>query len=118
MYQFSYADVLSDDMSEARRVEREAFDEVLRRLDVARARGPGSREAAEALYYLDRYWKILLEDLAHPENGLPGPLKASLISIGLWVLREIEALRLGRAHSFDALIEINGIIRDGLKVSP
>lgn len=118
MYQFSYADVLSDDMGSARRAEREAFDEVLRRLDVARARGPQSREAAEALFYLDRFWKILLEDLAHPDNGLPGPLKASLVSIGLWVLREIEAIRLGRAHSFDALIEINGIIRDGLKVSP
>lgn len=115
MYQFTYADILSDDMAQARRVERQAFDEAVRRLETARARGPESREAVEAFVYLDRFWKILLEDLAHPDNGLPQSLKASLISVGIWVLREIEALRLGRSHSFDALIEVNALIRDGLK---
>lgn len=117
MYQFPYADILSDDMSEARRNERAAFDEAVHRLQAARMRGPDSREAIEALYYLDRFWKVLLEDLANPSNGLPDELKASLISIGIWVLKETEALRNGRAHSFDGLIEINEIIRDGLRTA-
>lgn len=115
MYQFSYADVLSDDMHAARDAEREAFDMVLARLEAARRKGPSSREAVDALHLLDRFWKILLEDVAHPDNALPRELKANLLQIGVWTLREIEALRLGRAHSFDALIDVNAQVRDGLK---
>lgn len=118
MYQFSYADVLSDDMRNARVEEREAFDKVLERLEAARRKGPGSREAIEAMHLLDRFWRFLMEDLVHPGNGLPDAIKANLVSIGVWNLREVERLRLGRAHSFDALIEINALIRDGLKGQP
>ena len=118
MYQFSYADILSDDAHAARDAERQAFDIVLARLETARRRGPGSGEAVEALHLLDRFWKFLMEDLAHPDNGLPRPLKQSLLQIGVWVLREIEGLRMGRAHSFDALIDVNATIRDGLKSAP
>lgn len=115
MYQFSYADVLADDAQTARQEERQAFDIVLERLENARRKGPNSGEAVEALHLLDRFWKFLMEDLAHPDNGLPKPLKTNLLQIGVWVLREIEGLRLGRGHSFDALIEINATIRDGLR---
>ena len=115
MYQFSYADVLSDDAQLARDEERQAFDIVLSRLNTARQKGPSSGEAVEALHLLDRFWKVLGEDITHPDNGLPQPLKLSLLHIGVWNLREIEGLRLGRVHSFDALIDINAMIRDGLK---
>lgn len=115
MYQFSYADVLSDDTRAARDAERQAFDIVLARLEVARRKGPTSREAVDALHLTDRFWKFLLEDLALPENGLPPQLKQSLMQIGVWTLREIEGLRLGTGHSFDALIDVNAMIRDGLK---
>lgn len=115
MYHFQYADVMADDMSEARRAEREIFDGILARLSAARAKGPDSQEAVEALFQLDRFWKALLDDLAHPDNALPTTLKKSLVHIGVWVLREVDALRNKRAHSFDALIDVNTMIRDGLK---
>lgn len=118
MYQFSYADILSDDAGAARDAERQAFDIVIARLETARQRGPNSSEAVEALHLLDRFWKFLMEDLAHPDNGLPRQLKQSLLQIGLWMLREVEGLRQGRVHSFDALIDVNATIRDGLKAAP
>ena len=41
-------------------------------------------------------------------------LRAQLISIGIWMMKEIERLRTGATASFADLIEINAIIRDGL----
>ena len=115
MYKFYYNEVLDESPKQAREQERTALEKSIALLQDAQQKGASSREAVEAFIYLDRFWKILLEDLAHPDNGLPQSLKASLISVGIWVLREIEALRLGRNHSFDALIEVNVLIRDGLK---
>ena len=75
--------------------------------------GPQSREAVEAIYLTRSLWSILVEDLANPENQLPEDLRASLISIGLWIMREAEAIRLGRQTSFAALIEITLIVVGG-----
>lgn len=115
MYQFPYAEIAQEDMRAARRREREAFDEVITRLAAGKQNGPLSRETAEALFYLDRFWKILMDDLAHAGNGLPDALKANLLSIGIWMLNEVEAVRFKRASSLDALIDINRLVRDGLK---
>ena len=53
-----------------------------------------SREAIEAVLFVRRLWGILIEDLARPENDLPQTLRADLISIGLWIMREAEQIRL------------------------
>ena len=48
-------------------------------------------------------------------NALPKELRANLISIGLWLLREAEDVRQGRSDNFDGLIEVSQIIRDGIQ---
>lgn len=115
MYQFPYADILADDLQNLRQNEEEAFTQVIDKLDRAEEAGPGSVAAAEALYYTDRLWKILLDDLSHPENALPNELKANLISIGIWMLKEVETVRTAPGKSVRDMIEINKIIREGLR---
>ena len=115
MYQFPYADILADDMAEARRNERAAFDRVIDMLEIAEKRGAGTREEIEALFYLRKFWMILMDDLVHPGNGLPDDLRAGLISIGLWVLKEVEAVRNQAQSSLAELIDINRTVRDGLR---
>ncbi|MET0257298.1 MAG: flagellar biosynthesis regulator FlaF [Methylobacterium sp.] len=115
MYQFSYAEVAQESSSTAREREREAFDNMIASLERAETAGPRSREAIEAIYVTRNLWSILVEDLASPENALPEELRASLISIGLWVMREAESIRLGRVESFQPMIEITQMIRDGLE---
>jgi flagellar protein FlaF len=56
-----------------------------------------------------------VEDLGNPENALPKELRANLISIGLWLLREAEEVRQGRSDNFEGLIEVSQIIRDGIQ---
>lgn len=114
MYQFSYAEIVDDSPQDMRMRERDALARCLAMLDEAKQAGPKSQQAHNALSYLRRLWSIFIEDLGSEGNELPADLRAQLISIGLWVLKEIERLRLGMQQSFDDLIEINGIIRDGL----
>jgi flagellar biosynthesis activator protein FlaF len=109
-----YAETLEDAPTDAREREREAIQRSINLLNLAREKGSKSREAVDALYYLDRLWSLLLDDLAHAENSLPKELRASLISIGIWILREVDNIRNERTHDFDGVIDISKIIRNGL----
>ena len=115
MHQFSYADIVGDATNASRQQEQLAFGQAIEMLEAAKTKGNQSREAIEAVLYLRRLWSYLIEDLAQPENDLPEALRADLISIGLWVMKEAEQIRLFKSENFDGLIEINGIIRRGLQ---
>jgi flagellar biosynthesis activator protein FlaF len=115
MYQFSYAEVQSDSVADAREREKQLLSRSIDLLVEARANGHQSRQAIEAIHFLNRIWTNLVEDLGNPENALPKELRANLISIGLWMLREAEEVRQGRSDNFEGLIEISQIIRDGMQ---
>jgi flagellar protein FlaF len=115
MYQFSYADVQTDSIADARDRERQLLTRSIDLLSEARAEGLNSLKAIEALHFTNRVWTSLIEDLGSPENSLPKELRANLISIGLWLMREAENIRQGRTDSVDDLIEVSQIIRDGIQ---
>lgn len=115
MYQFPYADVLENSPELARERERKVFERSIELLKAADEKGPKSREAIEALAYCRRIWATFLEDLASPENQLPKELRAEIISIGLWVIREAENIRLGKSSDFKPLIEVSTALQEGLK---
>jgi flagellar protein FlaF len=112
---FSYADVNADVHPGARLQEQVAFTQVIDLLVLAKELGAGARASIDALFMLRRLWSTLIEDLASDENDLPPQLRADLISIGLWVLKESERIRQGQSDNIAGLIEVNTIIRDGLK---
>ena len=114
MYQFSYAEIAEDTAQDCRARERRAFDRAIALLRVAKEKGRSSRETVEALLFLRRLWTALIDDLVNPENGLPEALRASLISIGMWIMKEAEQIRLEKSDNFDGLIEMNAILRQGL----
>jgi flagellar protein FlaF len=115
MYEISYNEVVEESPQVMRAHEREAMDRVIEMLRTARARGPGTREAIEALFYLRRLWAIFLDDLRNPDNELPERLRAGIVSIGIWMNKEIDRVRSGQSSDLTPMIEINEIIRDGLK---
>jgi flagellar protein FlaF len=115
MYEFAYNDIVEDSHRAMRAHEREAMDRVIEMLRAARAKGTESRERVEALFYLKRLWTIFVDDLNDPENELPPQLRAGIISIGIWMRKEIERVRAGYANDLTSMIEINEIVRDGLK---
>ncbi|MEP9389713.1 flagellar biosynthesis regulator FlaF [Mesorhizobium sp. KR9-304] len=115
MYQFSYADIQTDSVADAKDRERQLLTRSIDMLVAARAVGSDSMEAIEALHFMNRVWTSFMEDLGSQENALPRELRANLISIGLWLLREAEDVRQGRSDNFDGLIEVSQIIRDGIQ---
>lgn len=115
MYRFSYAEILEDSSDECRQRERMAFDHAISLLKIAAAKGAASIESSDAVAFVHRLWTVLIEDLMNPENGLPESLRAQLVSIGLWMMKEADMIREGQSQNFSALIDINTMIRDGLK---
>ncbi|MEI9419784.1 flagellar biosynthesis regulator FlaF [Mesorhizobium sp. Cs1299R1N1] len=115
MYQFSYADVQSTSVADAKDRERELLTRSIDMLSAAAVAGQDSMEAVEALNFTNRVWTVFVEDLGSSENALPKELRANLISIGLWLLREAEDIRQGRTDNFEGLIEVSQIIRDGIQ---
>lgn len=115
MYQFSYADIQNDLVADAKEREKLLLARSIDLLTAASTVGTGSREALDALLFTNRLWTAFIEDLGSPENGLPRELRANLISIGLWLLRETEDVRQGRSANFEGLIEVSQIIHDGIQ---
>lgn len=114
MYNFSYAETLEDICADTRGNECQAIGMIVDQLTMAKEKGRRSREAIEAMYNTRRVWAYFIDDLSNERNELPVSLRADLISIGLWVMKELDAIRLERSENFDGLIQINTMIRDGL----
>ena len=114
MYRFAYADVLDEDPAKQRWTEKLAVDRAIELLRAGRQQGSGSIAAIEALDYTRQLWMIFVEDAASSGNDLPADLRAKLVSIGIWILREVDEIRKGNAKSFDDLIEVCEQISEGL----
>jgi flagellar protein FlaF len=115
MYEFAYNEVIADSHQTMRARERHAMDRVIAMLRAAQEKGPHSRERVDALFYLRRLWMIFLNDLKDPSNELPEQLRAGIISIGIWMNKEIDRVRGGLTNDLTPMIEISELIRDGLK---
>ena len=110
----AYEMVVEDSSGEARARERHVLSAGVDRLERLRNESFSDEELIESLLYIRRMWAVFIEDLSHPENGLPEKLRADLISIGLWAIKEADRLREGRSNDVAQLIDINRLIRDAL----
>jgi flagellar protein FlaF len=110
----AYEAIAEDSGREARTRERQALSLGIDRLERLQKGFFSGEDLIESLLYVRRLWTIFIEDLAHPENGLPDKLRADIISIGLWIVKEADRLREERSSNVIQLIEINRLIRDSL----
>lgn len=114
MYQQRYAAIASESAKSARAAERRALETAIEKLRSAKAVGALTPASFEATDFLRRLWSALHADLSGPDNALPEDLRASLISIGIWIRREADLIDRGESTNFEGLIDINQIIADGL----
>jgi flagellar protein FlaF len=110
----SYDVVIEESGNEARGREQQALNRGIDLLTKLRGGELAPSEESEALLYIRRLWAFFVEDLANPRNGLPEKLRADLISIGLWIIREADRIRHDKATDIDDLVAINVMIRDSL----
>jgi flagellar protein FlaF len=115
MYHSSYAEHITDSAADCRDRERRALEHSLLLLRKAEESGPQSLEAMEGLDFVSKLWSAFIQDLADPENDLPEGLRADLISVGIWIIKEAVLIRCGESKNFRGMIEICAMIRDGLR---
>lgn len=97
-----------------REVEYRLFGEVTRALmGAAESPDDALQTRIEALDWNRRLWSTLAADCAREDNALPEPLRASIISLSLWVNRHSSAV-MRRQEQFEPLIEVNRIVMQGL----
>ena len=114
MFHQSYLDTIEDSRELTRSREQEAFRNAIRAMEKAQAEPGDAATRARAIFEIGRLWSFLLEDLASSENAYPPELRAQLISIGIYVLRQCENLRKDDSAEFSGLIEISRSIEQGL----
>src|ERR1700761_2363833 len=71
----------------------------------------------DALEWNRRVWSVLTEDCADPGNRLPDQLRASIISLGIFVGRYTSKVIRG-VEPIDTLIDINRTVMQGLMPAP
>ncbi|MDB5436422.1 MAG: flagellar FlaF family protein [Phenylobacterium sp.] len=97
-----------------RQAEYRLFAQVTLALMEAAKADPGDVAARiDALDWNRRVWTVLGDDCANPANGLPAPLRASIISLAIWVGRHTSAV-IRRREDIEPLIEVNRLIMQGL----
>ena len=78
------------------------------------ARSSTAIQKVRALADNRRLWMMVHDLMRHPDNALPAPLRASIISVSLSVQREMDR----DAPDFDFLIGINEHMAAGLAGQP
>ncbi len=97
-----------------REMEYRLFGQVTRALLDASQLDPLQISARmDALDWNRRLWTTLANDCSSPDNGLPASVRASIISLSLWVGRHTSAVMRGE-ETFEPLIEINRMIMSAL----
>lgn len=114
MYQNCYAEIMEDSAAVNRARERDILDRCVELLRAADMKGRFSRESIEALTLTRKTWNALLEDLTHSDNHTPESLKASLVSLGIWVLKECDKIRKRESTNYGGLIDVTRAVSAGL----
>lgn len=99
---------------DGRDTEYRLLAQVTGALMAARDNPKDIKAKVDAVLWNSKIWSAFRVDLYSDDNRLPQELRASLISLSLWVDRETHAVMDGNSD-MDALIEINRNIMAGLK---
>ncbi len=97
-----------------RSTEYRLMGQVTRALMEAKDAGPGEiRKRAAALDWNRRVWSAFAADCASDGNQLPESLRASIISLAIFISKETSTAMRG-GGDIDTLIELNRTIMQGL----
>jgi flagellar protein FlaF len=96
-----------------REIERRVFERITGEMEAAGQPDAAFTARIVAMSRNRDLWLALTCDLADENNVLPAPLRARIISLGIWVLGETQRL-LADERPLDDLIAINRCIIAGL----
>ncbi|GAA4217521.1 flagellar biosynthesis regulator FlaF [Sphingomonas endophytica] len=98
-----------------RATEHRLLSEITSEMIEARTMGLSGAALMPPLHRNRQVWSVLSALCGAPENQLPATLRASIMSLALWVGRYTSQVVNG-SESLDALIEVNTTVMEGLAV--
>ena len=105
---------MEDDPHIARDRERQVLERSIELLEIAKQQDRYGKDGIEAIFYTRRVWTRFIDDLRQPENELPVELKANIISIAMWILKECEQIRKRNSTNYQDIIDDTTILKEGL----
>lgn len=96
-----------------RNTEHRLMGQITGEIIAARDAGRTGAALIDSLHRNREMWNTFSADCALPGNGLPEQLRASIVSLALWVDRFTSEVIAGR-ENVDDLIEVNRSIMEGL----
>jgi len=114
MINCAYSDVVEDNQQDARASEREALQRSIQQMQGSNSSLADRQERMRAINYTIRVWNYFLNDLASSENQSTNETKATLISIGIFILRHLDNMRKDDSLQFDVVLEISETIIEGM----
>jgi flagellar protein FlaF len=101
-----------------RETEYRLFAQVtLALMDAAKCDPSDIRGRIDALDWNRRVWSVLGTACADPANALPPELRASIISLSIWVGKHTSQV-IRRTEEIEPLIDVNRMIMQGLRGGP
>ena len=101
-----------------RDLEYRLFGQVTRALiDAAQAPQEDVQARIDALDWNRRMWSALATDCSNERNTLPQQVRASIISLSIFVSKHTSAV-MRREDDFETLIDINKMMMQGLSGRP
>ncbi len=94
-------------------MEYRLFAQITGDLMKAQETGKWDSDLADALGRNRQLWHALASDCRHPGNKLPEQLRASIISLSIWVGKHSGAV-MRKEESVQDLIDVNRTIMQGL----
>jgi len=114
MINSAYSDVVEDDQQDARASEREAIQRSIQQMRDSDNSHADRQARMRAITYTIRVWNYFLNDLSSVENQSTNETKATLISIGIFILRHLDNMRKDDSLQFDLVLEISETIVEGM----
>jgi flagellar protein FlaF len=97
-----------------RNAEYRLFGQVTGALLDAQSAGAKGAKLIDAIDWNRRLWSSLAVDCMDDSNRLPGPLRAQIISLSIWVTKYSSQV-MQQGASLEPLIDINRTIMQGLQ---
>lgn len=102
-----------------REVEAMAFTRAAVMLEEAKTKSTEIESFAKALRFNSLLWTIIQADITEPDNVLPNELKASIMSLSIFVDKQTaKVLRTPNPEDLDILITVNRNLAAGLRAAP
>lgn len=110
-----YEDIEAEDQGSARSSESALLAQAIALMDRSDLEPNNAVQRVQTIHFVRQVWNFFITDLGSSENAMPTELRASLVSIGIFIIKHLDRMREERTLKFEPVIDISRTIQKGLE---